>query len=69
MFRFLQLRDKTLIYRESSLLKIRLTDENGDEIPGVDRLVEEIEDFELKTGLLLAACMISIKDGSSLKKS
>ena len=29
-------------------------------------LVEAIEDFELKIGLLLAACMISKNDGSSL---
>ena len=39
-----------------------------EEFRGVEGLVEAIEDFELKTGLLLAACMISMKDGSSLKK-
>ena len=39
-------------------MKIRLADENGEEIPGMEGLVEAIEDFELKTGLLLAACMI-----------
>ena len=49
-------------------MRNRLGDENGEEIPGVEGLVEAIEDFELKTGLLLATCMISMKDGSSLKK-
>ena len=34
----------------------------------MEGLVEAIEDFELKTGLLLAASMISMKDGSSLIK-
>ena len=54
--------------KKESLMKIRLADENGEEIPGVEGLVEAIEDFELKTGLLLAACMISMKDGWSLIK-
>ena len=49
-------------------MRIRLADENGEEIPGVEGLVEAIEDFELKTGLFKAACMISMKDGSSLIK-
>ena len=44
-------------------MKIRLADENREEIPGVEELVEVNEDFELKTGLLLAACMISMEDG------
>ena len=35
---------------------------------GAEELVEAIEDFEQKTGLILAACMISMKDGSSLRK-
>ena len=39
-------------------MKLRLVDENGEEIPGVERLVEATEDFELKTGLLLATCMM-----------
>ena len=34
----------------------------------MEGFVEAIEDFELKTGLLLAACMKSMKDGSSLIK-
>ena len=38
--------------RNESLMRIRLAEEN----------------FELKSGLLLAACMISMKDGSSLIK-
>ena len=46
-------------------MRISLADENGEEIPGVEVLVEAIENFELKTGLLLATCMISMKDGSS----
>ena len=50
------------------LMKIRLADENGEEIPGVEGLVEAIEDFDLKTGLLLAACMISMEDGWSMIK-
>ena len=54
--------------KNESLMKIRLADENGEEIPGAEGLVEAIEDFELKTGLLLAACMISMKDGWSLIK-
>ena len=54
--------------KNESLMRIRLANENGEEIPGVEGLVEAIEDFELKTGLLLAACMISMKDGSSLIK-
>ena len=49
-------------------MKIRLADENGEEIPGMEGLVEAIEDFELKTGLLLAACLISMEDGWSLIK-
>ena len=32
------------------------------------RLVEAIEDFELKIGLLLAACMILMKDGCTMIK-
>ena len=44
-------------------MKIRLADENGEKVPGVEGLVEAIEDFELKTGLFLAACMISMEDG------
>ena len=54
--------------KNESLMRIRLADENGEENPGVEGLVEAIEDFELKTGLLLAACMISMKDGSNLIK-
>ena len=71
VFKFLQFRDKTLIYRvkTKSLMKIRLADENVEEIPGVEGLVEAIEDFELMTGLILAASMISMKDGWSLIKS
>ena len=55
--------------KNESLMRIRLAEENGEEIPGVERLAEAGEDFELKTGLLLAACMISLKDGSSFIKS
>ena len=55
--------------KNESLIRIRLADENGEEFPVVEGLVEAIEDFQLKTGLLLAACMISMKDGSSLIKS
>ena len=55
--------------KNKNLMKIRLADENREEIPGVEGLVEAIEDFELKTGLLLAACLISMKDGWSLIKS
>ena len=55
--------------KSESLMKIRLADENGEEIPGVEGLVEAIEDFELKTGLLLADFMISMEDGWSLIKS
>ena len=54
--------------KNESLMRIRLADENREEIPGVEGLVEAIEDFELKTGLFLAACMIPMKDGSSLIK-
>ena len=50
-------------------MKIRLADENGEEIPGVETLVEGIKDFELKTGLLLADYMISMKNSSNLTKS
>ena len=35
-----------------SLMRIRLADKNGEKIPGVEGLVETVEDFELKTGLL-----------------
>ena len=49
-------------------MKIRLADENGEEIPGVEGLVEAIEDFELKTGLLLAACITSMEGGWRLIK-
>ena len=41
--------------KNENLMKIRLADENGEEIPGVEGLVDVSEDFELKTGLLLAA--------------
>ena len=54
--------------KNESIMSIGLADENGEEISGVEGLVEAIEDFELKTGLLLAVCMISMKDGSSLIK-
>ena len=54
--------------KNESLMKIKLADENGEEVPRVERLVEANEDFELKTGSLLAAYMISMKDGSSLIK-
>ena len=54
--------------KNESLMRIRLADENGGEIPGMEGLVEAIEDFELKIGLLLAAYTISMKDGSSLIK-
>ena len=54
--------------KNKSLMRIRLADVNGEEIPGVEGLVEAMEDFELKTALLLATCMISMKDGSSLIK-
>ena len=50
-------------------MRIRLPDENGEEVLGVEGLVKVVEDFELKTGLLLAACMISMKDGSNLIKA
>ena len=49
-------------------MKIRLADENGEEIQGVEGLVEAIKDIESKTGLILAACMISMEDGWSLIK-
>ena len=49
-------------------MKIRIADENREEIPGVEGLVEAIEDFELQNGLLLVTCMISMKDGWSLIK-
>ena len=54
--------------KNESLMRNRLADENGEEIPGVEGLVEAIEHFEVKTGLLLAACMISMEDGSSMIK-
>ena len=54
--------------KNESLMKIRLFDENGEEVPGVEGLVEALEDFELKTGLLLADCMILMNDGFSLIK-
>ena len=57
-----------ILSKNESLMKIRLADENGEEILGVEGLVEVNEDFELKTGLLLAACMISMEDGWSLIK-
>ena len=50
--------------KNKRLIRIRLADENGEEIP----VVKIIEDFELKTRLLLAACLISIKVGSRLVK-
>ena len=46
--------------------KLRLTDKNGKENPRMERLEQAIVDFEQKTGFLLAACMISMKDCSSL---
>ena len=49
--------------KNESLITIRLADENGEEIAGVEGLVEATEDFELKTGLLLAAFTISMEDG------
>ena len=54
--------------KNESLMRNRLADENGEEIPGVEGLVEAIEHFEVKAGLLLAACMISMEDGSSMIK-
>ena len=49
-------------------MKIRLADENGEEIAEMDILVKAIKDFELKTGLLLADYIISMKNSSSLTK-
>ena len=51
-------------------MRNKLADENGEEIPGVEGLREAFEDFQLKSGLLLAACLISMNniDGSSLIK-
>ena len=49
-------------------MRIRLANEKGKEIPGVEGLEEAIEDFELKTGLLLSVCMTSKNDGYSLIK-
>ena len=49
-------------------MRIRIAGENGEEIPGVEVLVEAIEDFQLNTGLHLADSMPSMKDGSSLIK-
>ena len=54
--------------KNESLMRIRLADENGEEVPGMEGLDEAIEDFELKSGLLLAACIISMNDGSSMIK-
>ena len=56
--------------KNESLMKIRLADENREEIPGMEGIkgVEAIEDFELKTVLFLAAFMIPMKNGSSLIK-
>ena len=56
--------------KNRSLLIIRLADENGELIPGLEGLVEAIEEFELKlkTDLRIAACMMSMNDGSSLIK-
>ena len=47
---------------------IRLADKTGEEIPVVDGLVKATKDIDLKTDLLLAACLISMKGGSSLIK-
>ena len=49
-------------------MRIRLADENGEEIPGVEGLVEAVEDFEVKSGSFFAAGMISMKNGSSMIK-
>ena len=49
-------------------MRSRLVDENEDEIPRLERLVGAIEDFYMKTGLLLAACMIPKKYGPILNK-
>ena len=51
--------------KKESLMRIRLADKNGEGNPGGERLAEAIEHFELKTGLPLAACMMSMKDVSS----
>ena len=50
------------------LIKIILVDENGEEILGVECSVEAIEEFDLKTGWLLATTMMLMKNGSSLIK-
>ena len=47
-------------------MRIRLAVENGEIISGAEVLMEAIVDFDFETGWLLAACMISMKYGSSL---
>ena len=51
-------------------MRFRLVDENEEESPKLEGLVEAIEGFELKTGfrLLLSACKRSLEDGSRLIK-
>ena len=50
-------------------MRVRLAAENREQIPEMEGLVKAIENFEIKTDLFLAACMISMKGGSSLTKS
>ena len=48
--------------KNECLMKVRLAEENGDKIPGVEVLVEAVREFQIRTALLLAACIISIKN-------
>ena len=48
---------------------IRLADITEEEFPVVDGLVKATKDIDLKTGLLLAACLIPMKGSSSLIKN
>ena len=59
-------RNNHIQIKNENVKKLRLTDKNRKENPQMEQLEQAIEDFELKTGLLLAACMISMKDWSNL---
>ena len=59
-------RDSTYLKNKNEcLMRFGLVDEDGEKVQSVKGLVEAIEDFELMTDLLLATCMIEMKDSSS----
>ena len=54
--------------KHEALINIHLRDGNNEETPGKEGFVEGIEGFQDRTGLIVASCMVSPKQGQALIK-